>query len=396
MSCWRNILAFEVKITGVICPHKSVKKKGVIHILSHELLVIYGDDPKTMAKNILKRARVEADLSRDMLIGIKPNLILAKPSESGATTSPELVSGVIEFLRTNRFNNIKIMESSWVGDRISRAFKVCGYDTISQKYNVPLVDLKKDETVELNIKGMSIKVAKSVLAVDYLINIPVLKAHCQTKLTCALKNLKGCIPDAEKRRFHTLGLHKPIAYLNSIIKTDLVIVDGIIGDLTFEEGGNPVQMNRIILGKDPVLVDSYACELLGYDRKEVEYIGLAEKLGVGMGDLNKAKITEINKDSCPREKLEPTEKIKELARWIMAKNACSACYGSLVYALERMREKGKLKKLKTKIAIGQGYKNKPLEGLGVGTCTRKASYYVAGCPPKAADIVRELEKFLSD
>ena len=43
-----------------------------------------------------------------------------------------------------------------------------------------------------------------------------------------------------------MGLHKPIACLNKAIKQDLIIVDGIMGDLNFEEGGNPVKMNRIL------------------------------------------------------------------------------------------------------------------------------------------------------
>ena len=34
-----------------------------------------------------------------------------------------------------------------------------------------------------------------------------------------------------------MGLHKPIAYLNKAIKQHLIIVDGIMGDLNFEEGG---------------------------------------------------------------------------------------------------------------------------------------------------------------
>ena len=45
-----------------------------------------------------------------------------------------------------------------------------------------------------------------------MINLPVLKGHCQTLITCALKNNKGLIPNAEKRRFHTLGAassHRP-------------------------------------------------------------------------------------------------------------------------------------------------------------------------------------------
>jgi len=355
---------------------------------------MYGEHPKSMVKTILDRIEFPHSLSPGKLIGIKPNLVLAKPSETGATTDPRLVAGLIEFLQEKGYENIKILESSWVGDKTSRAFEVCGYQKISQQYNVPLVDLKKDEYITRRCNGLELKVCKSILEVDYLINVPVLKAHCQTKITCALKNLKGCIPDGEKRRFHTQGLHKPIACLNSIIKTDLVIVDGIIGDLTFEEGGNPVQMNRIIMGRDPVLVDSYASELLGFNRFAVEYISMAEKMRVGKGNVEDAKIYEINKDSKPEKILQPSEKIKHLARWIEEDNACSACYGSLIHSLERLREKGKLDKLKEKILIGQGYKGKPGGQIGVGECTKNATRHIPGCPPRAGDIVRGVERLI--
>ena len=50
----------------------------------------------------------------------------------------------------------------------------------------------------------------------------LLKDHCQAAVTCALKNHKGVIPNSEKRRFYTLGLHKPTAHLNPIARTDFI------------------------------------------------------------------------------------------------------------------------------------------------------------------------------
>ena len=121
------------------------------------------------------------------------------------------------------------MEGSWVGDRTSEAFRVCGYEDLSREYGVQLIDLQKDKSRTYEADGMRIRVCDHVMKVGYLVNVPVMKGHCQTKMTCALKNMKGCIPDSEKRRFHTMGLHKPIAYLNKIIKQDLIIVDGMNG-----------------------------------------------------------------------------------------------------------------------------------------------------------------------
>ncbi len=239
--------------------------------MDNDIYVIYGSQPKEMIKDILKRSKIEEEIDHNDLIGIKPNLVVAKKSELGATTDPELVAGLIEHLQDKGYQNIVILEGSWVGGRTNRAFKVCGYQDISKKYGVPLIDLQQDDYQTIKIDGLDINVCNQALAVDYLINMPVLKGHCQTKITCALKNLKGCIPASEKRRFHSLGLHRPIACLNKALKQDLVIVDGIMGDLDFEEGGNPVQMNRVIVGKDPVLIDSYAAELLGYYIDDIPY-----------------------------------------------------------------------------------------------------------------------------
>lgn len=359
----------------------------------NEIMVIYGSNPKEMVKEILKSADIEKEIEKTAHIGIKPNLVVSKPHTSGATTSPQIVSGVIEHLKSLGFNNITILEGSWIGDSTSRAYKTCGYEEISKTFGVPLTDLQKDGYGTFDVKGMKLKVCNKVGQIDYLINMPVLKGHCQTNMTCALKNIKGCIPDSEKRRFHTMGLHKPIAYLNLAVKSDLIIVDGMMGDLDFEEGGNPVEMNRIILGKDPVLVDAYVAELMGFEIEEVSYIKIAEQIGVGSSCIDKAVIKEINKS--PRAAgIMQSGKVKRLSAYIEESNACSACYGGLIHALHRLDEKGLLRNLKDKIHIGQGFKGKRLDGIGIGSCTASFSKNVCGCPPRAREVIRFLKEII--
>ncbi|NLY67838.1 MAG: DUF362 domain-containing protein [Tissierellia bacterium] len=353
------------------------------------IYIIYGDEPKSMIKRILEEIDLEGDISsKDSLIGIKPNLVLAKPSSSGATTCPQLVEGLIEYLKSKGYNNIAILEGAWIGDKTQLAFKVCGYEDLSKKYNIPLIDLQKDSYSDYEVEGMTLSVCDSIMELDYLINMPVLKGHCQTNITCALKNMKGCIPNKEKRRFHTMGLHKPIAYLNKVIKQDLIIVDGIIGDLNFEEGGNPVQMNRVLVGKDPVLIDSFVAQLLGYDIEDIPYIGMAEEIGVGRTISSDDNIRELNKDSTPMT-IPKTRLVKELTKNVEENMACSACYGSLVHALDRLNDLGY--HYDGKIHIGQGFKGKEGKGIGIGSCTRGFEKYLPGCPPKAKDIIEFLK-----
>ena len=223
---------------------------------------------------------------------------------------------------------------------------------------------------------------------DFLINIPVLKGHCQVRMTCALKNLKGCIPDSEKRRYHTQGLHEPIASLNSALKQHFIIVDALQGDLTFEEGGTPVRLDRIFCGTDPVLIDRYGANLMGYSHQDVKYIDIAASLGVGKGDLDGADIVELGEKSRTAAPETPSGVVDSISEHIVQSEACSACYGTVVHALYRLKEQGKLTALSKKIYIGQGFQGEEREGLGIGKCSFRFSDNLPGCPPDAASVVR--------
>ena len=346
-----------------------------------------------MVKEVLNEAGIEEEINSTDLIGIKPNLVVPKKSSLGATTDPELVAGLIEYLHSKGYYNLAILESPGIGYRTQRVFEACGYLELAERYDIPLIDLQKDSYSIIKVEGLDIKVCNKALEIDYLINMPVLKGHCQTTITCALKNLKGCIPDSEKRKFHTRGLHKPIACLNKALKQDLVIVDGIMGDLDFEEGGNPVQMNRIIMGRDPVLIDSYTAEIMGHQIEDIPYIKIAAGLGIGSADLSTASIKELNEGRGVEVK-KNSRKVARLVRNVKESSACSVCYGNLVHALKRLDEQGKLAALKDKLYIGQGYKGEEMEGIGIGVCTKGTEVNVPGCPVKAKDIIEILSRYL--
>ncbi len=357
----------------------------------NDIIIIHGTNYKEMAIKVLEKADLASDIGdRKKSVALKPNLVVAAHPSGGATTHSELLAGVIEYLQDHGFQNISIMEGSWVGDNTQSAFSASGYREISRRYNVPLIDLQRDSYTEYEAKGMKINVCDKAAAVDYMINMPVLKGHCQTTVTCALKNNKGIIPNVEKRKFHTMGLHKPIAHLNVIAPNDFILVDNICGDLDFEEGGNPVTMNRVLGFKDPVLCDSYVCDCMGYSVDDVPYIRMAEKLGVGSTDTAHANFIYLNEDR-QTNKFKMTRRVQNLAKYTDAKDACSACYGSLIYALDRLSDSGSLRKGLPPVCIGQGYKGRT-GTIGVGQCTCGFSKFLKGCPPKAIDMVEFLEE----
>ena len=372
----------------------------------NDLYMISGTEYKEMTKEILAQSDLWAEIKKkadqkqkdadQMLIGIKPNLVSPTEASYGATTHPEIVAGIIEYLQERSCQHIVMLESSWVGDKTSESMEVCGYD--------------------------------SVRKLDFLINVPVLKGHCQTKITCALKNMKGLIPNKEKRHFHKLGLHKPIAHLNVGIHQDFIVVDNICGDLDFEDGGNPVVMNRILTAKDPVLCDTFVCQMLYYRREDVPYLVMAEELGVGSADLEHANLIQIRFEKGTKEEEQGSEetasgkdinrkakevkdihktvwkgwedvdiprerKIVELQDAVEEVESCSACYGYLIPALDMLKQEGLFEKLDCKIAVGQGYRGKSGK-LGVGNCTCRFEHFVKGCPPTEIEIYEYLKKYL--
>ena len=358
-----------------------------------EIIITYGSNASLMTKALLERIDIEKLLpDKQATIALKPNLVVAVTADSGATTHPEIVVAIIEHLQGLGYNHISIVESAWVGDSTKEGFRVNGYNQISKHYKVPLVDVKDDEYVKKTADGITMEVSRTILETDFLISLPVLKGHCQTAMTCALKNMKGVLSDRSKRLFHTLGLNRPIAALNKVRAADLVIVDGLNGDLDFEEGGNPVQTNRMFACRDSVLCDSFGASLMGFETKDIPYIELAQQLGVGSADLSKVVMVQLNEpsDEIPTR---PSGRATYLGRFTEPDSACSACYGNLIHALKRLDEVNRLKDVKQQICIGQGYKGKSDQSkVGVGICTRGLGKSLPGCPPKAIDMIRFIKE----
>ena len=367
----------------------------------HELIVVHGTDPAAMAAQALEAAGLDALIPRGTLIAFKPNLVVSKDASSGAVTHPGIVEGCVGWLRKKGFDRFVIMEGSWVGDATSRAFGAAGYRDLSGRIGVPLVDLQRDSWKRYDAGGgQRIAVCDAAMAAGFMINLPVLKGHCQTVVTCALKNLKGCMPDDEKSRFHEIWLHEPIARLNRVLKPGFILTDAICGDLDFEEGGNPVRMDRLVAALDPVLMDAYACRLMGHEIDDVPYIGLAEKYGVGSADLAAAVITEIG-DAAMASAVPPRSgRLRSLAARVEERSACSACYAALIHGLARLDERGLLDRLdaalgakhERRIAVGRDFRGVEWNGIGCGLCASASANALGGCPPDGSEVAAFLER----
>jgi len=136
-----------------------------------------------------------------------------------------------------------------------------------------------------------------------------------------------------------------------------------------------------------VLMDSYIASNMGYRPYDVNYIKIAEEIGVGSADIENADIIVLDKDESIA-KPSPSRKVQRLSQYVNEKDACSACYANLIQALARLDDEGLLHQFKNNpIFIGQGYKAQECDGLGIGKCTSGVDKNIGGCPPSTPAIL---------
>ncbi len=225
---------------------------------------------------------IENVLSEKKPILIKPNYINSKHPSTGITTDSGVIEGIVKFLRARRMKEIAIGEGSGFADTM-QAFEVAGVDAVAERWGVKLVDLNKDEFIEVYPRDpLSLKktrIAKTALE-STIISVPKLKPHRIATVTLSLKNMMGAL--ASKGSMHKGKLSGKIADLASVLRPSVSVIDGIVACEGHETSGNPVEMGLVIAGTDPVAVDAVGASVMGIIPTDVKHLVLAEKKGLGI------------------------------------------------------------------------------------------------------------------
>lgn len=215
-------------------------------------------------------------------IVIKPNMCYYWDYTTGCTTDPQFVGSLIEVLREQISSkvHISLVESDASAMKCDRAFKILGYDKLAQQYNVPLINLcneKSDKaTTTVGKTKVTLKVPHIIKDADLKINVTKIKYSMEKiKVTCALKNIFGCIPYPRKYRYHPY-LSEIIVAANKLMPFQLCLVDGQI-----IQGVETRRMDMAMASTDQVALDAVAAKLAGINPKSIKYLKMASKEGLG-------------------------------------------------------------------------------------------------------------------
>jgi len=345
---------------------------------------------------------LDSFLSRDSRVMVKPNVGTATSPQEARNTDPRVLEAVLLLLKEIQVKKILIAESSIVGTDTVEAFKAMGIDDMSRRYKTELVDLKKEPSVTKRVPSPyafpSIDVSSRIEKVDVIINLAKLKTLYSVPISMGLKNLKGLLPDKEKKRFHHIHLSKGLADLSQIIKPQFTLIDGIVSCELYE----PKETNVLFASRDMIAADSVASRAIGLDPVEIEYLRLASEVGAGTIDLDCLEIvgdsleeTHLDLRKVPNYTEAFAISFPEIK--IVEGGPCSGCTGSLYVGLKRARASGLLDNIgDLTLVVGAKIDNAPSGEniLCIGNCTKRlgAKHFLPGCPFTSVDICDFIEQ----
>lgn len=354
---------------------------------------------------------LELNLRNKRTAILKPNIVIAAKPSSAIITHPSVVEAAINVLEENGFEDkdIIIGEGPGLGADESKVFGVSGYTELATRKKVRIVNLNKAERIEVKWKYGVLKIPKIVVEADLYVNLPKMKTHGQTIVTLSMKNQKGVLLNADKKKFHKLGLHDPIVELAKVVTPDLIIVDAIEG----MEGEGPLngkkkRMGLLVIGTNLLEEDIACCEIMGIEHEKVEHIreGIRQNIGPEKPNVLGVDVKEIKK-SFKR----ANEKYGHILNVYSWRNpyACSMCIDSFSLAVKSAMHSPKYwltfipkfayYALFKRIDVIQGMHAKIPDEHGtvicLGDCTKKIAekdnlMHIGGCPPNQKEILEAL------
>lgn len=365
------------------------------------IVKVEGDRVEDAVRHAIEMAgALEAAIPPGSSVLIKPNVVSPSPSGSGKITDARVTEAVTKVVLERRPRRLIIGEGSSVGyDFPGRrdsmhCLEVSGTADVARRLGVELVDLNRDERVDVRAENAFVMeafaVARAAWEADVIIDLPVIKTHVRTGITCGLKNMKGVLPGDEKKRTHQLGLDRGIVDLNRVVKPHFTVVDAIVGmEGTWQYPEDCVRLGCIVAGTDVVAVDAVCATIAGFDVEQILHVQLAAQEGLGVADLERIEVRGEAIADVARRFIPYQEAAQDRfgAAKIVERNACTGCMGEMVSTFIYLNKAGfgdRLADLTLIMGMPEALPEMCGTPVVVGKCARSFRHrgvYVPGCPP---------------
>jgi len=265
----------------------------------YDLVAIKGGEPHLMFDTAIESlGGMRKFVKSGQRVVVKPNIGWDASPERAANTNPRLVGRIVEHCFNAGAKEVLVFDNTcndwnkcYSNSGIEKAVKDAGGKMVPG--NTEGYYHKVAVTQGKSLKDS--KVHELILESDVFINVPVLKHHAATGLSISMKNLMGIIWD--RRYWHRNDLHQCIADFTTWSKPDLNIIDAY--RVMQKNGPRGVSVDDVglykaqIISTDMVVADTSATKLFGSDPADVDYLKIADQMGVGTMDLKSLNIKKI-------------------------------------------------------------------------------------------------------
>ncbi|HOL31109.1 MAG TPA: DUF362 domain-containing protein [Anaerohalosphaeraceae bacterium] len=228
---------------------------------------------------------VDAFFGRNQRVLIKPNLIVPYSPEIPAQTHPEVIYAAARCVKDAGGKPLVGDSPAW--GNVWACLKALGVDKRLKHLGVEIVQL--NNPVPIQIEDSVVRISRTALEADAIINLPKLKTHQQLTATFAFKNMFGCVAGLggkEKAWWHFARGDRVESFCRLIIgifqrlNPVLNLIDGIVG----MEGqgpinGSPRQIGYLIASRNPAACERICCQLVGFNPKDLPLLQTAEQMG---------------------------------------------------------------------------------------------------------------------
>lgn len=228
---------------------------------------------------------------------IKPNILAAKPPEAAVTTHPGVVTAVIRLVKEAGGEPL-VGDSPGLG-KARKAADKCGIIEACTASGAEFIEFRELVRAE-NPSGHTFKrldVAKEVLGVDAIINVPKLKTHAQMFLTLGVKNLFGCVPGKKKAQWHlSAGVDSRdfagmLLDLYLFLNPRLNVMDGVVGMEGNGPGnGDPRKIGLIFASENAIAMDVVAALVLGAKPSDLPVLKAAQSRNIKEAEASNIEV----------------------------------------------------------------------------------------------------------
>lgn len=239
----------------------------------------------TFAALELLRGELDPLIMRAKRPVIKVNFVSADHLLSA--TPVEAIEAVIDFIRQYSRERILVAETATLG-QTEDAWRNYGYQQLEKRDGVELYDLRKDQTLPLQISDrrgnfFTIPYSRLLEDSDFLVSLTRPKTHDTVVVTLTGKNIAVGGIVGERSKIHQgRKIHKNLLRILAKVKPHLAVLDGTLG----MEGDGPVFGTEIKAGwaaasTDWLSIDTLGTYLMGENLEKVGYLHLAAQRRMG-------------------------------------------------------------------------------------------------------------------